>query len=53
MVRRDEVYHPAGLALISTSVDERRGVFAYHGIAGNFGIVLRPLVAATLLIVLD
>ena len=43
------VYHPAGLALISTGVDERGTVFAYHGIAGNLGIALGPFVTATLL----
>ncbi|MFC7238373.1 MFS transporter [Saliphagus sp. GCM10025317] len=47
------VYHPAGLALISTGVEERGTVFAWHGIAGNFGIALGPFVAATLLIVLE
>ncbi len=43
------VYHPAGLALISTGVEERGTVFAYHGIAGNLGIALGPFVTATLL----
>ncbi|QSX00177.1 MFS transporter [Haloterrigena alkaliphila] len=47
------VYHPAGLALISTGVEERGTVFAWHGIAGNAGIALGPFVAATLLIGLD
>ncbi|KDE58419.1 sugar transporter [Halostagnicola sp. A56] len=47
------VYHPAGLALISTGVDDRGTVFAWHGIAGNVGIALGPFVAATLLIVLE
>ena len=44
------VYHPAGLRLISTGVTQRGRGFGYHGIAGNFGIALGPLVAATLLI---
>ena len=44
------IYHPAGLSLISTGVDERGRVFAYHGIAGNVGIALGPFVAATLLV---
>ncbi len=44
------IYHPAGLSLISTGVEERGTVFAYHGIAGNVGIALGPFVAATLLI---
>ena len=44
------VYHPAGLRLISTGVTKRGTALGYHGIAGNFGIALGPLVAATLLI---
>ncbi len=47
------IYHPAGLSLISTGVEERGTVFAWHGIAGNAGIALGPFVAATLLIFLD
>ncbi|MDS0260418.1 MFS transporter [Haloarcula sp. S1CR25-12] len=47
------VYHPAGLALISTGVEERGSGFAYHGMAGNAGIALGPLVTALLLLVAD
>ncbi|NGM69311.1 MFS transporter [Natronolimnobius sp. AArcel1] len=47
------IYHPAGLALISTGVDERGTVFAWHGIAGNLGIALGPFATATLLLVFD
>jgi MFS family permease len=47
------VYHPAGLALISKGVDERGTGFAYHGIAGNVGIGLGPLLTAVLLMFLD
>ncbi|WP_306053101.1 MFS transporter [Natronococcus wangiae] len=47
------IYHPAGLSLISTGVEERGTVFAWHGIAGNAGIALGPFVAATLLIFLE
>jgi MFS family permease len=47
------VYHPAGLTLISKGVTERGSGFAYHGIAGNLGIGLGPLVTATLLLVVD
>lgn len=47
------VYHPAGLALISKGVTERGRGLAFHGIAGNLGIGLGPLVAATLLLVVD
>ncbi len=47
------VYHPAGLSLISKGVRERGTGLAYHGIAGNLGIGLGPLVAALLLVVVD
>mgnify|MGYP000389195341 CR=1 FL=1 len=47
------VYHPAGLTLISKGVDERGTGFAYHGIAGNLGIGLGPLVTAILLLLFD
>lgn len=43
------VYHPAGLALISRSATDRGTVFAYHGIAGNVGVAVGPLLAAGLL----
>ncbi|MFC6785615.1 MFS transporter [Halobaculum halobium] len=47
------VYHPAGLALLSKGVEERGTGFAYHGIAGNLGIGLGPLVTTLLLLFLD
>lgn len=47
------IYHPAGLALISTGVEKRGTVFAWHGIAGNAGIALGPFAVATLLLVVD
>jgi MFS family permease len=47
------VYHPSGLSLISTSVENRGTAFAYHGMAGNAGIALGPLVTAVLLVFLD
>ena len=47
------VYHPAGLTLISKGVSERGTGFAYHGMAGNLGIGLGPLVTTVLLLVLD
>ncbi|MEF8860594.1 MAG: MFS transporter [Haloarculaceae archaeon] len=43
------VYHPAGLSLISKGVDERGSAFAYHGVAGNLGIAVGPLLTAVLL----
>lgn len=47
------VYHPAGLSLISKGVEARGTGFAYHGMAGNLGIGLGPLVAAILLLAFD
>ena len=47
------MYHPAGLSLISTGVQRRGTVFAWHGIAGNLGIALGPLTTAILLIWFD
>ena len=49
------VYHPAGLALISKGVTpaDRGRAFGYHGMAGNVGIALGPLVTAILLMALD
>lgn len=45
------VYHPAGMALISTGAEQQGTVFAYHGMAGNAGITLGPFAAATGLLV--
>lgn len=47
------LYHPAGLALISTGVQQRGRVLAYHGIAGNVGIAGGPLLTALLLVSVD
>ncbi|SDK61874.1 MFS transporter [Natronorubrum texcoconense] len=47
------VYHPAGLSLISTGVEQRGTGFAYHGMAGNFGIAFGPLLTAVLLLFFD
>ncbi|SDY07435.1 MFS transporter [Halopenitus persicus] len=46
------LYHPSGLRLISTGIEERGSAFAFHGMAGNLGITLGPLVAVLLLLVL-
>lgn len=43
------VYHPAGLSLISTGIKDSGTGFAYHGMAGNAGIALGPLLAVVLL----
>ena len=47
------VYHPAGLSLISTGVEERGHGLAWHGIGGNVGIAAGPLATALLLLVFD
>lgn len=47
------VYHPSGLSLISTGVENRGSAFAYHGMAGNIGIAFGPLLTALLLILFD
>lgn len=47
------VYHPSGLSLISRGVEQRGSAFAYHGMAGNIGIAVGPLVTILLLLVLD
>lgn len=44
------VYHPAGLSLISTGVQQRGRGLAWHGIAGNVGIAGGPLATALLLL---
>jgi MFS family permease len=43
------VYHPAGLSLISRGASERGTAFAYHGLAGNAGVAVGPLLGAVLL----
>ena len=47
------VYHPAGLTLLSKGVEDRGTGFAYHGIAGNIGTGLGPLLAAILLLFVE
>ncbi|WP_227376926.1 MFS transporter [Haladaptatus halobius] len=47
------VYHPSGLALLSKGVSERGSAFAYHGMAGNFGIAFGPLATTLLLLAFD
>ena len=45
-------YHPSGLSLLSTAVEQRGRGFALHGAAGNLGIATGPLVTILLLEVL-
>jgi len=44
------VYHPSGLSLVSRGVHQRGDAFAYHGMAGNFGIAFGPLATTVLLL---
>jgi FSR family fosmidomycin resistance protein-like MFS transporter len=46
------LYHPAGLSLLSRSIEDRGTAFAYHGVAGNVGTILGPLLISILLIFL-
>jgi MFS family permease len=47
------LYHPAALALLSRGTDRRGTALAYHGVAGNVGTVLGPLLAALALAVAE
>ncbi len=47
------VYHPSGLSLISKGVEARGRGFAYHGMAGNLGTAVGPLVTVLLLVWFD
>jgi MFS family permease len=47
------IYHPVGLSLISRGVDRRGTALGYHGIAGNVGVALGPLVTLLVLAVFD
>ena len=42
------LYHPSGLAMISHSVRERGKALGLHGMAGNLGLALSPIVAGGL-----
>ena len=47
------IYHPSGLSLISRGVEKRGSAFAYHGMAGNVGIAVGPLLTILLLVAFD
>lgn len=47
------LYHPAGLSLISRTADRRGAVLAVHGVGGNVGTVVVPLLAVVMLAVTD
>lgn len=47
------LYHPAGTSLVAT-VAERRGLaLAAHGVAGNLGVAIAPIVAVAIAIAFD
>jgi MFS transporter, FSR family, fosmidomycin resistance protein len=47
------LYHPAGLSLITRGSERQGTVLAYHGVAGNVGTAVGPLIAALMLTFLD
>lgn len=47
------VYHPAGLSLLSMAIDKPGTALGYHGIGGNIGIALGPLLTVVLLLWFD
>lgn len=40
------LYHPSGISFITRSVRSRARALGYHGVTGNVGMALAPLVAA-------
>jgi len=47
------IYHPVGLSIISRGVSQQGKALGYHGIAGNIGIALGPLVTLILISAFD
>ncbi|SIR75289.1 Sugar phosphate permease [Haladaptatus litoreus] len=47
------MYHPTGLSLISRTVSERGRGLAFHGVAGNVGTAVGPLLVSVLLLELS
>src|SRR5687768_11327541 len=47
------LYHPPGTAMVSAVIVRRGRAFAIHGIAGNVGISLAPLIATGLALLID
>lgn len=47
------LYHPAGLSLITRGTNRQGTALAYHGVAGNIGTAIGPLVTVLLLTVLN
>ena len=47
------LYHPAALSLIALTAEKRGLVLGYHGVAGNIGIALAPVMAVGLAEAID
>lgn len=46
-------YHPAALSLIALTAEKRGLVLGYHGVAGNIGVALAPVLAVGLAEAID
>lgn len=47
------LYHPAALSLIALTAEKRGLVLGYHGVAGNIGVALAPVLAMGLAEAID
>ncbi len=47
------LYHPAGISLIAQGAEQRSLAFGYHGVSGNIGIALAPVIAVGLAVAFD
>lgn len=47
------LYHPAALSLIALTAEKRGLVLGYHGVAGNIGVALAPVMAVGLAEAID
>lgn len=47
------LYHPAGIALVAQGVRQRGLALGYHGVSGNIGQAIAPLLAVGLAIAVD
>jgi len=47
------LYHPAGISLIAQEIRQRGLALGYHGVSGNIGIALTPLVAGAIATAFD
>jgi predicted MFS family arabinose efflux permease len=47
------LYHPAGISLIAQGAEQRSLAFGYHGVSGNIGIAVAPVIAVGLAVAFD